>query len=132
MRTANRSNALLVELLIVVLFFMLSSTVLLQVFSKAHSLSARAEVTAQVVTDAQNVADQLYAAADAEALLKRLGFEQAEDAWRRAGDGYQTAVTLRSEHTAAGVLARHEIVIVSAAGEELLRLPCVRYQEAQP
>ena len=32
MKTGNRSNALLVELLIVVMFFMLSCTVLLQVF----------------------------------------------------------------------------------------------------
>ena len=44
MKSGNRSNALLVELLIVVMFFMLSSTVLLQVFSTARNQSRRAEL----------------------------------------------------------------------------------------
>ena len=47
MKTGNRSNALLVELLIVVLFFMLAATVLLQVFTGASDQGTRAGKTTQ-------------------------------------------------------------------------------------
>jgi hypothetical protein len=43
MKNHSHSNALLVELLIVVLFFMLASTVLLQLFTAARTQSQRAE-----------------------------------------------------------------------------------------
>ena len=43
MRTGRSSNALLVELLIVIAFFMLSATILMQVFAGARTQSDRAE-----------------------------------------------------------------------------------------
>ena len=61
--------ALLVELLIVVLFFMLAATVLLQVFTGASDQGTRAGKTTQALNAAQNVAERLYSAADAEKAL---------------------------------------------------------------
>ena len=49
MKSGSRSNALLVELLIVVMFFMLSSTVLLQVFATARTQSDRAALMIQAL-----------------------------------------------------------------------------------
>ena len=46
MRTGNGSKALLIELLIVLLFFMIAATVLLQLFSTARNMSERAELLA--------------------------------------------------------------------------------------
>ena len=69
-RSTNRSNALLVELLIVVMFFMLSATVLLQVFAAARNQSRQAERMIGALNTAQNVADELYAAEDAGGRLK--------------------------------------------------------------
>ena len=62
MRNRNRSNVLLVEILIAVLFFMLSATVLVRVFVTARNMTVRSGVESVAVADAQNVAESLYAA----------------------------------------------------------------------
>ena len=53
MRNNNRSNILLVEILIAVLFFMLSATVLMRVFVTARNMTVRSGVEAAALTDAQ-------------------------------------------------------------------------------
>ena len=76
MKKANRSNALLVELLIVVIFFMLAATVLLQVFTASRNQGRIAGAINDSLVEAQNVADRLYAAEGDEAgLLQAMGFE---------------------------------------------------------
>lgn len=58
----NRQNTLLMEILIVVLFFALCSTVILNVFVGAHNQSERAGAQADALIAAQSLADRLYAA----------------------------------------------------------------------
>ena len=70
MRNRNRSNVLLVEILIAVLFFMLSATVLVRVFVTARNMTVRSGVESVAVADAQNVAESLYAAGDIDQALK--------------------------------------------------------------
>ena len=65
----NQLNTLLMEILIVVLFFALCSTVILDVFVGAHNQSARAGAQADALTAAQSLADRLYAA---DAHMRRL------------------------------------------------------------
>ena len=55
----NQLNTLLMEILIVVLFFALCSTVILDVFVGAHNQSARAGAQADALTAAQSLADRL-------------------------------------------------------------------------
>ena len=55
----NQLNTLLMEILIVVLFFALCSTVILDVFVGAHNQSARAGVQADALTEAQSLIDRL-------------------------------------------------------------------------
>ena len=69
MRNRNRSNVLLVEILIAVLFFMLSAAVLVRVFVTSRNLTVRSGVEAKALVEAQNVAEALYAAGDPEELL---------------------------------------------------------------
>ena len=70
MRSKNRSNVLLVEILIAVLFFMLSATVLVRVFVTARNMTVRSGVESSALAEAQNVADALCAADDVDALVK--------------------------------------------------------------
>ncbi|MBR6028588.1 MAG: type II secretion system protein [Clostridia bacterium] len=128
MRSENRSNALLVELLIVIMFFMLAASVLVQVFGKARSMSARAEEIAAALWDAQNVADQLYASEDEEETLRALGFTAEGSLWRRE-NGYAMEVSLGEESGEAGVMSRAEVRVVSG-GDTLLTLPVTRWKEA--
>ena len=70
----NQLNTLLMEILIVVLFFALCSTVILDVFVGAHNQSARAGAQADALTAAQSLADRLYAADEREDVLRQSGF----------------------------------------------------------
>ena len=132
MRSNNRSNALLVELLIVVLFFMLAATVLLQVFAAARNQSVEAEQIAGAAAEAQNVADQLYAAQDAEALLQSLGFSRSEALWVCDRVTHRFAVTVTEEPSAYGVMRRQSVRVYGPEDREWLCLPCSRYLEVCP
>ena len=78
----NRQNTLLMEILIVVLFFALCSTVILNVFVGAHNQSERAGAQADALIAAQSLADRLYAADERKDALRQSGFAEDEDgAW---------------------------------------------------
>ncbi len=129
MKSANRSNALLVELLIVVLFFMLSSTVLLQVFSTARSQSALSDKLIAASNAAQSAADRLYAAQDAEKELTEMGWTPEDGLWRLPGDDFDLTVSITREQQPFGEMLRYQVRAVS--GEQtLVDLPAARYQEA--
>lgn len=131
MKTGNRSNALLVELLIVIMFFMLAATVLLQVFSGASTQGNRAGITTQALNSAQNVADRLYTSADPDATLQELGFSAENGVWTRDDGDYVIEATSEKTDRANGVWYGQEVRVM-LAGERLLTLPCSRYEEAQP
>lgn len=127
MRSGNRSNALLVELLIVVMFFMLTTTVLLEVFAKANSFSTRSHLLTVSMVKAQNIADRLYVAEDAEAYLKSLGFVKKDEGWTLSENGYDMTVLVSPETDETGTYWRQSVK-VSAHGEELYTLPCSRWE----
>lgn len=129
MRTHTRSNALLVELMIVILFFMLASTVLIQVFAKARSMSASAETIAAAIMDAQNAADRLITAADPESELEEMGFSRDGGKWVLDRDSYRMEAETERIPAPAGKMIRQSVRVISADGTELLRLPCSRYEE---
>ena len=124
----NRSNALLVELLIVIMFFMLSSTILLEVFGKAHGMSEKAEAMADAVVEAQNTADLLYLSDAPEETLLEAGFAKEEDSWTRSVGTYLLEVTLHSEESETGII--HYSQVAAVLGDEtLVTLPVARYEE---
>lgn len=128
MRKRGQGNALLVELLIVVLFFMLAATVLLRVFAAAHEQGALAQRYNDALSDAQNAADRLYAADDPEAVLREMGFAEENQIWILMRDTYTLEATLAREPMEAGTLRRQEVRAV-AGDERLFTLPCSRYEE---
>lgn len=127
MEKHNQLRTLLVEILVAVLFFALSATILLEVFVGARNQSVRAEVTNEALFAAQNLADRLYEAEDAEALLRADGYAQAEGAWTLDCGAYALTVTLAEERLTGGVLRGARVEAVRG-GETLLTLPCARYQ----
>ena len=129
MRNYTRSNSLLIELMIVILFFMLASSVLIQVFGKARSMSARAETVAAAVMDAQNAADRMTAAAKPESVLAEMGFVQAGGIWVLERDSYRMEAEMETVPTADGRMIRQSVRVILPEGEEVLSLPCSRYWE---
>ena len=128
MRSVNRSNALLVELLIVIAFFMLSSTVIAQLFSAAHTQSEDAQQLLKAQTDAQNVAELLYASDDTEKTLLDLGFSEEEGSWKLTLDDGIIEVENFSEEYSAGIMRSSQVRIIKN-GKELISLPVARYEE---
>lgn len=133
MKSGSRSNALLVELLIVVMFFMLSSTVLLELYATSRNQSVRAGVLTKALNEAQNVADRLYTAEDAEATLREMGFEQREADWYLANDTYYGIVVVDSSDVLGpGYMKRFMVAPMENEDTFLLKLNVERYEEAQP
>lgn len=126
MNKGGRGNTLLVELLIVVLFFMLASTTLMEIFGAAKQNSNRATACNEAMMLGQNVAEQLYAADDVAAQLKELGFAEADGAWQLTGNGYTLWVDVKEEPTAAGIL-RDVTLTAASGGDTLMTLPASRY-----
>ena len=126
MKEGSRANALLVELLLVILFFMLGSTILVQLFADARHKSIQAKATGESLAEAQNCAEDLYGAEDPEAWLSEYGFVQEEGKWARSRDGYTLYVTEENEETEAGTLRTFNISAVGD-GKDLFTLPSTRY-----
>ena len=140
MRNNNRSNVLLVEILIAVLFFMLSATVLVQVFGTSRSLTVRSGVETLALAEAQNVADTLYAAEDPGAVLEGMEFIESHGAWSKDYGDFSIYVTAEEKRTDAGELwegqvsafySRRDPEAARQEDEQLFTLPCTRYKEVR-
>ena len=126
MREGSRSNELLVELLLVIFFFMISAAILVQVFADAKLKSRTAHATNASMLEAQNIAEDLYDAENPETVLDGYGFTAEDGGWTLEKDGYTLKVTLRTEETASGMLRTYDISGIE--GEEtLLTLPSTRF-----
>lgn len=135
----NGTNVLLVEILIAVLFFMLSATVLVRVFVTAHNLTVRSGVETIALSEAQNVWEAIYAAGDVDDCLREMDFTLSHGVWtREAADGTYTILVEGGETPAeAGsvwdgrVRAFYNARRADAArreSEELFALECRRYK----
>ena len=139
MKTGNRANILLVELLIVVLFFMLGSTVLVRVFGEAYLESRRAGYITEATAEAQNTADLIMTSEDPGEALRELGYEPSSEAsdatgnydeiWIRENENYSLKVGILRETAETGTMIRAEIEAYGNDGTEYISLPAVRYME---
>ena len=135
MGETNRSNVLLVEILIAVLFFMLSATVLVRVFSSSRLLTVRSGVETLALARAQDVAEELYASEDPEDMLVKKGFINSHGAWTMDCGEYTLYVTSETVPTDEGELWQGEVHAfykhrdpdkARQEDEEMFALPCAR------
>ena len=126
MKEGSRANALLVELLLVIFFFMIGASILVQLFADAKLKSRQARATTVSIAEAQNLAEDLYGAKDPEALLAEQGYEKTEDGWSIQGDDYIIYVTETDEETEGGVLRTFRIESVRNK-VTLFTIPSTRY-----
>ena len=126
MREGHRANALLVELLLVIFFFMIGATTLVQLFADAKHKTLQARATNNGIMEAENIADSLYGSDDPDAVLAELGFVQEGDEWLLERDEYTLKVTRSEEAAEAGTL-RTFTVSATGDGQDLFALPSTRY-----
>ena len=127
MGNGKRQNALLVEIIIAVLFFGLTATVILDVFATAYLQSTYAEACNDAMADGQNIAARIYTSdLMPEELLESEGFVAEDGVWQREGEGYTLQVALSVTPGDAGEL--RTALITALRGEDaILELPCSHY-----
>ena len=123
-----KGNMLLIELVIVILFFSLSQVVLVQVFSGAQAVTRNSERLNQATLKVQDLAEQLVHASDPEASLAAFGFTAQSDDLYTMAFGLGTELSAKIERTTEtfGVTIR---VDLSAwyNEKEIFSLPAVNY-----
>lgn len=131
MKRHARINPLLIEIMIVVLFLSLALCVLIRVFVGARSVSARAQARNTASMEAQNLAEEVYAAPSIEALMQEKNdFVYEQDAWvkRMEGDTLLKLCVSENENTEAGVLRHASVqVYLKQAETPAFVLDCSRY-----
>jgi hypothetical protein len=116
---------------------MLSATVLVKVFVTARNMTVRSGVESVAIADAQNVAESLYAAEDADQLLQQMGFRSSHGSWTLDRGDYTLYVEGQTMPTEAGQLWSGKVSAyyklrdpdaVRQEDEELFSLTCTRYE----
>ena len=126
MGNGRRQNALLVEIIIAVLFFALSATVILEVFSTSYLQSTYAEACNDAVAEAQNLAALIYVCDAPDVLLESEGFALEGDIWQREEEHYVLQVALDITQSDSGEMRKAQITALRGE-KEILELPCAHY-----
>ena len=126
MKEGSRANALLVELLLVIFFFMISAAILVQVFADAKLKSRTAHAFNSSMLEAQNIAEDLYSANDPDAILKAYGFTEQDGCLILNRNGYDLKITIREQETESGLLRTYDVSGVEG-DKTLLTLPSTRF-----
>ena len=127
MKKHSTANILLMELLVVIFFFMLCVSVLVEVtgLARAKSIYARAENDAMLRVE--NLQADLYMAETPETALEKNGFLPEEDRWILEGDQYTLYAKTEEEVTEAGVIRTVTITAEREGGTPMFELPSVKY-----
>lgn len=122
-----KGNALLIELIIVLLFFALSQTVVVSMFASSHEKAEKSSTLSAALLYSENISEQLSREAQPDTALQEMGFAGEDGLYfysDAAGFDVQVSITRTEkpmgEMLCITVTALHE-------GEELLSLPVQNY-----
>ena len=123
----------MVEIMIAVLFFALSSTIVLETFVVTHNQSRMAGIYDELLMEAQNLADRIYASEDPAEMLRQEGFERNDQGYTHAEQYYVIDISTEREEMIGGRFVDARINVYHN-DELLISLPCSRYfpGEVQP
>ena len=122
-----QGNILLIELLIVILFFSLSQVVMVRVFASAHEKSHDSVQLRHALMACQDIAEQLSVSEEPAALLLTLDFNGEDGSYFRCDEnGFDLYVHLNREETPAGMLLSSTIT-AQKDDKEILSLPVSLY-----
>lgn len=131
MNGTRKPNTMLVELVIVILFFAISASVILQLFVAAGSRSAQSTTDSAALLMAEDFAERFAASKlPADAFLEADGFTQEGETYARNAEAGNRTVTLTvsgaDEETGAGVLDTLHLAVYDKE-RAVLTLPVSRY-----
>ena len=127
MRKHNGSRALLTELIVVVLIFMLCASVLIRLFSYSAGLGHTAGARDAALNAAQNAAERIAASSDPAAALTELGYGEENGSWFLETEGCRLEVSLTEEPREAGTMLVYTVTALKDV-ETLFTLPGKTYR----
>ena len=126
----EKGNTLLMELVIVILFFALSQGIVLKAFVRAQQINHAAEITNLALMRAEDTAETLAVSSNAESALRSLGYTAVDGQYRAdSDDGYRITADITHFSQPAGIITTVELSAYRDTAK-LFSLPAVRYQEA--
>ncbi len=128
MKKSNGMNALLIELVIVLFFFILSFSVLAQVYTHSYLTEKEAALESRALFEAQNVCALLQSAENPEETLVQQGFAKGAEAWEKEYEGYALSVHAQKQPQAFGNWWQMDVSAVKTDGV-LFTLPASSYVE---
>lgn len=126
MRT-YKGNVVLIELVIVLIFFALSQVAIVQVFAAAQQKTNESRLLNEALLTAQDAAEQLALSDDPEALLSGLGYAQQDGLYRyQSPAGYAVVARITRLTQPNGALV--SVQLSAQQGDAtLFTLPVNRY-----
>ena len=127
MKKHSTANILLIELVLVILFFMLCVSTIVEMFGLARVKSAYAKASSSAVMTVENLEERLAAATDAGAELEKEGFVLEDGRWILREEGYAITAVESTEETEAGLLRTVTFSAEQKTGKTLFNLPVTNY-----
>ncbi len=131
MRGVRRMNLALIELLIALLFFSLSSVVILRLFAATYDASVQSQQRTRALATAQNWADTAYALDFTDDALLALGWREEGGALALEEDGLSLTMTLAFEDAPYGRMLRGALAVENEREQALLTLPLAKFVEGE-
>ena len=123
----NTANILLVELVLVILFFMLCVASIVEMFGLARVKSAYAKAGTQAMLIVENLEERLAGSDDAASELAGEGFTEQDGRWILQKENYTITAETAEEKTEAGTLRTVSFSAEQKLGKKLFELPVVNY-----
>ncbi len=127
MKKHGTANILLIELVLVILFFMLCVSTLVEMFGLARVKSAHAKAGSQAMLIVENLEERLAGTADAGAELEKDGFVLEDGVWTLRQENYTLTAVESEEKTGAGALRTVRFSAEQKTGTPLFELSVVNY-----
>lgn len=119
----SRANVLLIEIMLVLLFFALASTVLVRVFAGAYNLSSRAGDIGTALYEAQSAAEILSQAGDVRTAAQNAGFISTEHGYEKQCGNLLLCAVVYEEPAYAGQMRTGSVQVLD--GDTVLCAPAI-------
>ena len=127
MKKHGTANVLLIELALVILFFMLCVSVIVEVFGGARLASREARSRTEAMMTVEKLEARLAGTEDAAAALESSGFTPEGSGWVLKEGNYILKAELLEEQTGAGRLRTVAFTAEQGNGRPLFELPVTHY-----
>lgn len=122
-----KGNSLLIELIIVLLFFALSQTVVVSMFAASNEKAEKSNILSSALIFSESIAERLCIEENPDTVLLENGFAGGDGMYTYTDPhGFDVQITLRRENKVAGEMMYIDVTALHE-GNNLFTLPVQNY-----